>query len=283
MRRRVPAVLFAISIATGAFAQTAPAQDAPSAELPTVVVSGEQPGPGLWKVSSNDHVLWILGTLSPLPKNMAWRSKQVEDVIAQSQAVLEPPRLKVHADIGFWGKLRLLPSLVGVRDNPDHATLKQVVPPDLYARWLDLKTKYIGRDRGRNLETWRPIFAALELYDAAIGKTDLTRSDITGDVVHNAAKRAGIEPTTLAITLEVDDPHGAVKEFKGSDMHDLECFRKTLDRIDSDVSTMAARANAWATADLDALRKLPDSDLRAVCFAAAFLSSAGTCALVMKS
>jgi hypothetical protein len=40
-------------------------------ELDQVLVTGEQPGPGLWKVSKDDHVLWILGTLAPLPQKMS--------------------------------------------------------------------------------------------------------------------------------------------------------------------------------------------------------------------
>jgi len=270
MRVRILAAVLACWMSSGAAAQegAGPASAGATAELPTIVVSGEQPGPGLWKVSSNDRVLWILGTLSPLPKGMAWRSAEVEETIAQSQVVLNPPRLNVHTDVGFFGKLTLLPSLVGVRDNPDHATLKQVVPPELYARWMQLKDKYIGVGRGRNLETWRPIFAALELYDAAIRKTGLTRSDITGDVVRDAAKRAGVPVEAPNIKLEVDNPRDAVRKFKDSEMDDLTCFRKTLDRIESDVATMAARANAWATGDVATLRKLPDIDLRSACFAA---------------
>lgn len=249
-------------------AQSAPASSDNTAELPTIVVSGEQPGPGLWKVTSGDHVLWILGTLSPLPKNMHWKSREVEDAIASAQEILDPPRMKVDANIGFFGKLRLLPSLVGVRDNPDHATLQQIVPPDLYARWIALKTKYFGAGRGKNLETWRPIFAAIELWNEAIRKAGLTRSDITGDVVRDATKRAKLEPVTPMYTVEVDDPRAAVKEFKQGAMDDLDCFRKTLDRIDSDLDTMTVRANAWATGDIDALRKLPDSDQREACIAA---------------
>jgi hypothetical protein len=41
-----------------------------SSEIPEVVVSSEQPGPGLWKVSSGDHVLWVFGTIGVLPKHM---------------------------------------------------------------------------------------------------------------------------------------------------------------------------------------------------------------------
>jgi hypothetical protein len=246
----------------------APALAQETAELPTVVVTGEQPGPGLWKVSSADHVLWILGTLSPLPKDMRWQAKNVESTIASSQAVIDPPRVKMDADVGFFGKLALLPALVGVRDNPDHKTLSDVLPPDLYARWAEQKTKYFGAGRARNLETWRPIFAAIELWNQAIKKAGLTRSDIAGDVVRNAAEQAKLEPIVPAYTLKVEDPRAAVKEFRKGSMDDLDCFRKTLDRIDSDIGAMTVRANAWATGDVDALRRLPDTDQREACIEA---------------
>jgi hypothetical protein len=253
--------LVACFLLASAFAQE-------SAELPTVVVTGEQPGPGLWKVTSGDHVLWILGTLSPLPKDMRWQSKDIERTIASSQAVLDPPRVKMDADVGFFGKLALLPALVGVRDNPDRKTLSDVLPPDLYARWTELKTKYFGAGRARNLETWRPIFAAIELWNQAIKKAGLTRSDIAGDVVRNAAKQAKLEPVTPSYTVKVDDPRAAVKEFRKGSMDDLDCFRKTLDRVDGDIDAMAVRANAWATGDVDALRRLPDTDQREACIEA---------------
>ena len=239
-----------------------------AAELPTVVVSGEQPGPGLWKVSSGDHVLWILGTLSPLPKDMRWKSREVEGVIAGAQAILDPPRVKMDANVGFFGKLSLLPTLVGVRDNPEHKTLREIVPPELYGRWLALKTKYFGAGRGRNIETWRPIFAAIELWNQAIRQAGLTRSDIAGDVVREAAKRAKLEAAKPTYTVEINDPRAAVKEFKKGEMDDLDCFRKTLDRIDSDLNAMTVRANAWATGDVATLRTLPDSDQRETCIAA---------------
>ena len=249
-----------------AFAQTPPEPDnaANTAELPTIVVSGEQPGPGLWKVTSGDHVMWILGTLSPLPKNMKWQPKDVEAAIASADAVLDGPRVKVDADVGFFGKLALLPTLVGVRDNPDHKTLQQIVPPELYARWMTLKTKYFGAGRGRNIETWRPIFAAIELWNEAIKKAGLTREDV-GDVVDRAVKARKLETIKPTYRIDVPDPRALVKEFKESTMDDLDCFEKTLDRIDGDMDTIAARANAWATGDVAKLRTLPDSDQRRAC------------------
>jgi hypothetical protein len=42
--------------------------EGPSGEMQEVVVTGEQPGPGLWQVSKGDHVLWVLGTVPLSPK-----------------------------------------------------------------------------------------------------------------------------------------------------------------------------------------------------------------------
>lgn len=231
--------------------------------MDAVVVSGEQPGPGLWKVSRGDHVLYVLGTLAPLPKGMSWKAKEVVEVIATAQEVLGAPQVGIKADVGFFGQLALLPSLIGVRRNPDDKTLKDVVPAELYARWSVLKGKYIGRSS--KVEGWRPIFAALDLYKAAIDKAGLTDSGAVQKTVRDAAKHAGVKLTPTRIELVIGEPKAALKEFKSGALDDLDCFRKTLDRIDTDLAAMTARANAWATGDLDALRKLPYTDQFSVC------------------
>ncbi|WP_144898678.1 TraB/GumN family protein [Luteimonas cucumeris] len=79
-------------------------------ELDTMVVSGAQPGPGMWRVSKGDHVLWILGTQSPLPRRMEWDTTAVERTILQSQELIAPPGTRIKSDIGFFSGLTLIPS-----------------------------------------------------------------------------------------------------------------------------------------------------------------------------
>jgi hypothetical protein len=86
--------------------------------------------------------------------------------VAASQELLVPA--EVDAEVGILSRLTMLPSLIGARNNPDGKTLQDVVPPDLYARWLVLKAKYLGDADG--VEKWRPLFAAFELYRKAISK-----------------------------------------------------------------------------------------------------------------
>ncbi|MGA9336025.1 MAG: TraB/GumN family protein [Rudaea sp.] len=267
MRNVVPGLVLICSALHAAHAQ--PVAGTPSdntVQLDAIAVTGTQPGPGLWKVSKGDHVLWILGTTSPLPRNIRWKPQELQNRIAESQEVMAREQIRISANTGFFGTLALLPSLIGVRNNPDHARLVDVVPPDLYAQWVVLKRKYIGHSN--RVEKWRPIFAALKLYEAALDKNRLTGADYVDKEFLKTAKRAHVSVTTPKLELKIDQPRAAIKQFKAGSMNDIDCFRKTLERIDVDVATMTARANAWATGDIEALRKLPQSDQMQACMAA---------------
>lgn len=237
------------------------APDPPQESIEEVTVSGEQPGPGLWKISKDDHVLWILGTLQPLPKKMTWRSRIVEMTIEESQELLTAA--SVDADVGFFNGMLLVPSLLGVRKNPDGARLEDLLPPDLYARWTALKARYIGRNEG--IEKWRPIFAAQELYSKAIEKSGLTTTSDVLPVVSKIAKQHRITITKPQLEVAIDKPRAAIKQFKKSSLDDIECFSKTLERLETDLDAMRARATAWAVGDVDALKRLPYPDQFGAC------------------
>jgi hypothetical protein len=260
-------------VALGADVANAPATSAPTdfvaqAPLEEVLVTGVQTGPGLWKLTHpadrGEHVLWILGLQGPLPKKMKWRSVELEEAVAASQELLAPA--EVDADVGILGRLTVLPSLVGARNNPNGRMLQDVVPPELYARWLVLKARYLG-DAGQ-VEKWRPLFAAYELYRKAISKAGLERSDELLPIVTRLARKRGLKVTTPQIRLKVEQPRTAIKQFKREPLDDLECFAKTLARLESDLELMRARANAWATGNLAALRAMTPVGQASACIAA---------------
>lgn len=268
--------LLACCLAAPAFAQSASPASLPPVPsdvplLAPVVVSGVVSGPGLWKVSKGGHVLWVLGTLSPLPGHIQWESREVEQVLAQSKQVLLEPRIKLKADIGFFGKLFLLPSAYGARKNPDGKTLDQVMDASTYRRWLALKQKYIGDDR--SIERWRPLFAAQELYKKALKANGLSNDGGVPGAVAALAKSDGVPETPVQYRVEIQHPRDALKAFKAAAPSDMQCFSRTLDAVEHDLPAMTARANAWATGDLEALRQLPDSHRRDACVTA--ITSAG--------
>ncbi len=226
-----------------------------------VLVVGEQPGPALIKISKGEHVLWVMGTLSPLPKNIQWRSAPVTSVLAQSQEFIMAPNVKMV--LGFWDKVAVAPSLIGVKNNPDGKKLQEVLPEPLYQRWLVLKEKYIGKDK--DIEKHRPIFAAAELFKKAIAKSGMVPDESVRWTLENVVRDNKIPTTKPTITMEFESPRAVVKKFKQSTLDDTECFARTLDRLETDLDAMRARANAWATGDMPALKQLPYPNQAAAC------------------
>lgn len=257
------------SLFAAAFAQSAsPASAAPPTEdlgevaqpeglrdIDAILVAGRQPGPGLWKVRSGERTMWILGTQSPLPKRMEWDSANVQRRVGESQELLMPPTVKLDADVGFFRGLTLLPSVLRARKNPDGKTLGDLLPADEYARWTMLKQRYIGGDR--DIEEWRPLFAAVALYEKAIARRGMAEQTPIADTVRKAAKRSKVKITEPALKIKITDVKATLRDFSRETLNDQECFRRTLDRIETDLDTMALRANAWAEGDIEALRDLP--------------------------
>lgn len=267
----LPTCCFALACVLGLLVPTsARAQDQP---LEEVLVTGQQPGPGLWKLTrpgdADGHVLWILGNYSPLPKKMQWRSHDVASVLAGAGELLSTPT--VDAKVGPLGGITLLPSLIGARRNPGDALLKDVVPADLYARWLPLKQRYLGNDDGP--EEWRPIFAAQALYLAALKQKGLVPYAGVWPDVQRLARKAHVKVTTPEVQVKVAKARAAIKEFKTTPLADVECFARTIQRLESDLDLMRERANAWSVGDVDKLRRLAPVERASACIGALLESS----------
>ena len=281
MRLPVPLVLAAImpaafasspSTAQVAAAETGPITADDIRDLAPLVVEGVQPGPGLWKVSRDGHVMWVLGLVAPLPRDMAWRSAEVEQAIAESGAVLQAPMWSVHSDVGVLKGLTLVPAALRARRNPDGAELRDVLPADLHRRWQVQKDRYLGWELG--IERWRPMFAAEKLERKAMERLRLD-GKVVGPVIEAATTRAGLEQTPVEIRTTLEAPRELLKQFNRAEVDDVACLSRTVSRLENDVPMLAARANAWASGDLDALRRLPHESLRWSCLSELLESELG--------
>jgi hypothetical protein len=228
--------------------------------LDEVLVTGERPGPGMWRISKGGHDLWILATLQPLPKNMTWRSVAVEQRIANSQAVLSAP--DVDADVGFLRGLTLIPALLHARKSPDGRTLAEILPHEVYIRWLALRVRFLGSYD----EHKRPILAAMDLYEAVLDQSGLASNAMIWNLVEKAAHKDHVSVQPVELKIRVDDPKGAVRDL-GKIPQDAEiaCFAKTVERLEVDLPPMRQRANFWSLGDIEGLRSLPYPDDEAAC------------------
>ncbi len=240
---------------------TPPVAAAAGDSLGELLVTGERPGPGMWRVSKGEHDLWILATLQQLPKGMTWRSEQVEQRIAGSQVVLSPPR--VDADVGFFRGLTLIPSLMRARKSPDGKTLEQLLPHDLYIRWLALRVKYLGSGDD---EHKRPMLAALDLYLRALDQSGLTSDETVWETIEKTAHKDRVPLQPVVLKMKVDDAKGAIRDLnKIPQDAEIACFAKTLERLETDLQSMRQRANFWSLGDIAGLRSLPYPDEEVAC------------------
>jgi hypothetical protein len=248
-----------VESATDAAAEPAPA---------TVVVAGRRPGPGVWKVAKGEHVMWVFGLYAPLPQKMEWDSARVERLVATSQEVLARPGARM--EVGFFRGLTLLPTAIGIDKNPDGATLRDVLPADVYARWQVLKGKYIGDSD--SIERRRPIFVADTLLSAGISKSGLTQNTGVEELIEKTARRDKVKVTSTTLSMDVDDPRAMMKEFKKSQVEDVACFTKTLERLEGDIDAMRVRANAWANGNIAEISSLDYAERDKACNDAIFNS-----------
>jgi uncharacterized protein YbaP (TraB family) len=213
------------------------------ASLEEVLVVGEHPGPGLWKVSKRSHSLLILGTHVPLPKDLVWRSKEVESAIERSNEILGAYSVSLRVD-----QEAALQSRRG--------KLKEVLPARMYARWRALRNQYIGDDD--QTEQLLPAAAALLLQARAYERSGLSYSDGVWRKIYQLAQERGVpvRPQNYDTRLVA----GEWRRTSSARKTGVKYLAETMDRLSSDIRDARSRANAWATGDISALQALIEQD-----------------------
>jgi len=246
-------ILCALLSTTTAHGAEVPAGAEAVPVLQEVEVTGEHPGPGLWRVVRGDHVLWLLGTIDPLPRKMQWRSRETETAVAEAQEVLtEQPAVSVHGGpftwIGAYFRWRHVQTI------PDNGTLKDWIAPELYARFAALESRFDARDS--RTEKLRPVFAGLRLYARALDASYLTAGNPTEETVLRLARSHHVRIHQPQVTIA--DPKGLISQLGeiSRAAHEA-CLAAMVERLESGLETMKSAARAWAVGDVATLRALP--------------------------
>jgi uncharacterized protein YbaP (TraB family) len=216
--------------------------------MEVVLVTGVQPGPALWKVSSGDHVLWILGEVSPLPAKVKWESKRFESLLAKTQEVLlelgefAPPSSAQNS------------ALFKMRNLPDGLTLKDILSPALYVRVEATSRIY---DMQGEIERLRPGYASRQLWLNAFDAMNL-RAFAAGVAVRKLAQKANVR------VMVVDTPRQSVDESiriaeRAGVGSSAPCLERVVEILEDGGSGLRRLANAWSLGDIPALRQLVPS------------------------
>src|SRR5882724_11622259 len=212
-----------------------------------LVVTGERTGPGMWRVHRGSAQVWILGSMSPLPKGITWRSKQVEQVLDGTNQVL----VQKPFDIGIARILWLLITERSVLMVTGGKRLKDVLPAELHARFAVQRAKYTGDPN--KWERFRPLIAAAFLQQAAFRQVGLsTRLDL-GAAMRTLAKKHRVRIEEIKIA-GVSDVMEALKTLPPATEN--ACVAASLVNAESDLPRLVDRAQAWASGNVERIEKL---------------------------
>ncbi|MGC1520342.1 MAG: TraB/GumN family protein [Steroidobacteraceae bacterium] len=223
------------------------AQQTPAQVLDEIVVTGERTGPGMWHVHRGAAQLWILGSMSPLPKDITWRSKQVEQVLNTTNQVL----VQKPFEIGIARILWILITDRNLLMVGGGKRLKDVLPADLYARFAAQRSKYT--DDPKKWERFRPLVAAAFLQQAAFHKAGLsTRVDL-GAAMRTLAKKHDVRLEEVKIA-GVRDVLDALKTMPPATEN--ACVAASLVTVESGLPRLVDRAQAWAGGNVERIAQL---------------------------
>lgn len=226
-----------------------------------VVVTGIRPGPPLWKVKHKDHVLWVFGTVTPIPKRMEWDSEAVEYIISQAQSYVAPPQIYASVTNPFKA-IGLVRRYTKAKKLPNKQTLEQVLSPELNAEFERLRAEYAPRNSA--IRKLRPSFAAEKLMQEATDAIGL--SDDAERIEKKLAKlvrRHDVPVTESVIEAPAVDFLAVLEDLLLNT--EARCLAATLQSIEKDLNAAARRANAWANGSALALRALDYPDVEVSC------------------
>jgi len=247
--RNATQTFIAVGLLTGCFVAATCRADTPPPMLDEILVTAERAGPGMWHVHRGAANVWILGSISPLPRNITWRSRQVELVLESTSQVLVQKPLEISVPRILWMLIADRKFLMvggGKR-------LKDVLPPDLYARFAAQRSN-VGDDADK-WERYRPIIAAAFLQQAAFHKVNLSMRLDLGAALRILAKKHGVRVEEIKVA-GVSDMLEALKTMPAAT--ERTCVEASLITIESGLPRLVDRAEAWAVGNVERIENLPE-------------------------
>ncbi len=229
-----------------------------------IVVEGRHEGPRMWTVRKGDHTLWILGTISPLPKKMVWQPDAVREVLGHTQEVVPAwPSYGIGANP--LTALRVYIEWRRLQKPPDNLPLRQTLPAPLYQRVEALKARYDPKDN--KLESMRPMLAGRQLVARVFDAAGLAQHNEVQETVLQLARAQGVR--VHQDKLKIEDPVDVLKDVGRTPLdREVACLESVVTLLETDIAPLQARAQAWALGDVETLRKLPHAADRTACISA---------------
>ncbi len=222
--------------------------------------------PPLWRVSMGEHVLWVVGTIRPLPEGFTkqpWSGPRLQQVAADATIYVGPPMIETRISNPL-AALNALRHYNALRRIPQRQTLADLLPAAMYVRFEQMRQR-LGV-RSRSVTRLRPMLAANKLLGVALKKNGLTDRDFSKSV-RRLAKRNGASTVQPEVKVSIGEAVVLIRSLPES--IELECMQATLDYLENDIHNAELTASLWRDGRLSDLYRY-DYSLIDRCADAAF-------------
>lgn len=186
--KKIATVLSVLTLLTGAGlpdrsrAQTP--EPAAVAQLDDIVVQARRSGAPMWTVTRGDSTLILVGAITGIPRDLAWRPDDLEAAAARSNQILSPQ----VGQASVTDLLRVIWRARTIGLMPQGQTTADYLTPDYQAR---LEAIMAG-DRDQDWRTKSLLFVGFDLMQDKAGYRQGRSGDDAMDVIRRAARRARV-------------------------------------------------------------------------------------------
>lgn len=247
--RRV--AFFPIAIAIFASAPVVRPSQSVIHTLESVPARATPSGPPMWEFVRGRQRIVVVGTVGYLPRSLKFDWALIDRKIPHAEAVVSPPGLVVGDNIGIFRGLSLWSDIRKNKFNSGGRTLREVLPPSTYARWVEARHSHVGR--GSSNERLRPMYAAMELFESATARSRLARDSPIASLVGDVARRQGLAVVDARFHMNISDPRTAAKRFDVPALDDIACLQQTIEHVGPFLTEAQEIGEAWSGGDMEAL------------------------------
>lgn len=181
----VVAVLFVlVSGPTSAAPVSAQTQEPQVSELDEIVVLARRSGAPMWTVTRGDSTLILVGAITGIPRDLAWRPDDLEAAAARSNQILSPLEGRVSVSDIF----RIIWRARTIGMMPEGQTSADYLTPDYQARLESI----MAAERNQDWRTESLLLVGVQLMRDKAGYQAGRSGDDVMDVIRRAARRARV-------------------------------------------------------------------------------------------
>lgn len=216
------------------------AQDEAPTALEDIVVVARRSGAPTWEIRNGDSVVIIVGALSAVPRDTAWRPEALEAAVVQADAIVMSQTATMS--LGDYMRMRRARSRL-----PDGATMADYLEADQLARLEALGARY-----RQNYATQGLVAVARDLLDDRLAYERGTGRGVLTTVRSMArkAKKSTVHVGNLD-ARHVDDAIAV------PDDNQIACLSAAIRATEAGRDSMAQRGANWARQDVRAVLASP--------------------------